>query len=121
MVKETVLEVIRNYLQAVNEAGLQTERAILYGSWARDEAREESDIDLIVISPEFDKRYDSTLIDLLWKLTALVPQAWRIEPIACGEREWLEDDSRAIIEIARREGEVIMLKPEAAYRERDFD
>jgi len=42
-----------------------------------------------------------------------IPEAWRIEPIACGEREWLEDDSRAIIEIARREGEVITLEPEA--------
>jgi len=31
----------------------------------------------------------------------------RIEPIACGEREWDADTSRPILEIARREGMVI--------------
>jgi hypothetical protein len=31
----------------------------------------------------------------------------RIEPIACGERQWVEDDASAIIEIARREGQRI--------------
>ena len=33
----------------------------------------------------------------------------RIEPIPVGERQFLTDDSRAIIEIARREGQVIPL------------
>lgn len=112
MVKETVLEIIQNYLHAVRQAGIQVSQAVLYGSWARDEAHPESDIDLIVIAPEFDDLQDRDLVNLLWELTALVPEAWPIEPIACGEREWLEDDSRAIIEIARREGEVITLAPE---------
>ncbi len=113
MVKETILEIIQNYLQAVRQAGIQVGQVVLYGSWVRDEARSESDIYLIVIAPEFDDLHDRDLINRLWELTATVPEAWRIEPIACGEREWLEDDSRAIIEIARREGEVITLEPEA--------
>ena len=112
MVKESILEIIQNYLRAIHLAGIQVRRAVLYGSWARGEARPESDIDLIVIAPEFDNLQDRELIDRLWELTAFVPEAWRIEPIACGEREWVEDDSRAIIEIARREGEVITLEPE---------
>ena len=112
MVKESILEIIQNYLQAIRQAGIQASQAVLYGSWARGEARSESDIDLIVIAPEFDSLQDRDLIDRLWELTAFVPEAWRIEPIACGEREWLEDDSRAIIEIARREGEMITLEPE---------
>jgi hypothetical protein len=28
----------------------------------------------------------------------------RVEPIACGERRWLEDRESPIVEIARREG-----------------
>ena len=44
-------------------------------------------------------------MDNLWILTARTD--CRIEPIPCGEREWVEDDSRAIIEIARREGVII--------------
>ena len=42
---------------------------------------------------------------LLWQLT--VDTDSRVEPIPVGEREWLEDDSRAIVEIARREGQVV--------------
>jgi hypothetical protein len=30
-----------------------------------------------------------------------------IQPIPCGEKQWVEDDSSAVIEIARREGERI--------------
>ena len=114
MVKEAVLEIIRNYMQAVNQAGIRASRAVLFGSWARGEAHEESDIDLVVIAPEFDGEWERELLNQLWELTAFVPDAWRIEPIACGEREWLEDDERAILEIARREGEMITLEPEIA-------
>jgi predicted nucleotidyltransferase len=114
VVKETVLEIVHNYLQAVNQAGIGARRAVLFGSWARGEAHEESDIDLVVIAPEFDGEWDRDLLDQLWELTAFVPDAWRIEPIACGEREWLEDTERLILEYARREGEVIVFEPEIA-------
>jgi uncharacterized protein len=114
MVKQTVLDIVREYLQAVNQAGIRAERAVLYGSWARDEAGPDSDIDLVVLAPDFDERQDRELVGRLWSLRVETPEAWRIEPIPCGEREWLEDDSRAIIEIARREGEIITLSPEAA-------
>ena len=112
MVDQTILKIIRDYLHVINQAGIRASRAVLFGSWARGEAKAESDIDLIVIAPEFDNLQDRELIDRLWELRVDIPEAWRIEPIACGEREWLEDDSRAIIEIARREGKMISLKPE---------
>ncbi len=112
MAQQSILEVILNYLQAVNQAGIRANRAVLFGSWARNEAREDSDIDLIVIAPEFDDQRDRELTDRLWELR--VHTDWRIEPIACGERQWLEDDTSPIIEIARQEGEVIEFIPEAA-------
>jgi predicted nucleotidyltransferase len=112
MAKQTVVNIIRDYLRAVNQVGIRASRAILFGSWIRNEARADSDIDLVVIAPEFDKNRGRELIGKLWELRIETPEAWRIEPIACGEREWVEDDSRAIIEIARREGEVITLEPE---------
>jgi predicted nucleotidyltransferase len=114
MAKDPVLEIIRQYLRELDRTGIRVRQAILYGSWARGDTRLDSDIDLVVISPQFDDITDRDLIDRLWEITALVPEAWRIEPIACGERQWLEDDTSPILEIARREGEVIAFEPEAA-------
>lgn len=107
MVNSKTLNLIHTYLRHVMEAGIQVRQAVLFGSWARGEQHTDSDIDLIVIAPEFDEPYGRELIDRLWKARMAVPNAWRIEPIACGERQWVEDDSRAIIEIARREGQII--------------
>jgi len=45
-----------------------------------------------------------------WRVAARTDS--RIEPIPCGVRQWIEDQSSAIIEIARREGEVVL--PDAA-------
>ena len=112
IIKETLLDIIRNYLQVVNRAGIQAKQAILFGSWARNEAGPDSDIDLVVLAPEFDERHDRELIGRLWSLRVETPDAWRIEPIACGEREWREDTERLILEYARREGEVIVFEPE---------
>ncbi len=44
-------------------------------------------------------------INLLWRIAAQTDN--RIEPIPCGEQQWLEDDASVIIEIARREGETV--------------
>jgi predicted nucleotidyltransferase len=86
----------------VNEAGIHAARGILFGSYARGNAGELSDIDLVVIAPELDGSPDIRLIERLWELRAWTDA--RIEPIACGEREWLTDEARPILEIARREG-----------------
>jgi hypothetical protein len=50
---------------------------------------------------------DRKKIDNLWHITAQTDS--RIEPIPCGEKQWQEDDSSAIIEIARREGEIVRI------------
>ena len=67
-------------------------------------ANEYSDIDLIVIAPEFDGSREISLVKRLWHATV---KDNRIEPIPCGEKEWETDQSRPILEIARREGIVI--------------
>ena len=114
MVEQSVLEIVAKYLQVVNAAGIRVKQAVLFGSWARGDATSDSDIDLIVIAPEFDGSLERELVRRLWQLRVVIPEAWRIEPIACGERQWLEDDASAIIEIARQEGELITYEPEAA-------
>ena len=105
MVDHSIQLAIRGYLKAADEAGIHAKCAVLFGSYARGDAHEWSDIDLVVIAPELDNLTDRRLISTLWELRAVTDS--RIEPIPCGEREWEADDDRPILEIARREGIVV--------------
>lgn len=105
MVDEAIIALVRRYLAWLPKVGIHPSRAVLFGSFARGENREYSDIDLVVIAPEFDAQRDIELIETMWRATAHADS--RIEPIACGEVEWETDGRRPIIEIARREGVVI--------------
>jgi predicted nucleotidyltransferase len=102
MADPAIIAVVRGYLQAVKRAGFDVRRGVLYGSQARGDARKYSDIDLVVISREFDSTHDQDLVRKLWMLCAHTDA--RIEPVPCGEQEWITNDTRILIEIARREG-----------------
>jgi len=84
------------------EHGVHATRIILYGSFAKGRPHEWSDIDVIVVAPEFDPPYDMTVVEKLWLATGNADL--RLEPIPCGEEEWKTDSGRPIIEIARGEG-----------------
>ena len=105
MVDKAIITTVQHYLATLPKLGIQAHRAILFGSFARGDNSELSDIDIIVIAPEFDKTCEITLVKKLWQATAFADN--RIEPIPCGEREWETDQGRPILEIARREGVVI--------------
>lgn len=108
MVAQEVLKTVRSYVRAARRAGIHVEKAILFGSHARGAAREESDIDLAVIAPEFDARNRERLTRKLWALRATTDE--RIEPLAVGRVQWIEDQGSPIIEIVRREGISISLR-----------
>ncbi|MCB0240537.1 MAG: nucleotidyltransferase domain-containing protein [Anaerolineae bacterium] len=79
--------------------------AVVFGSQARDRSTSLSDIDLLVVSPKFDQNRFRQDVDLLWRVAARTDS--RIEPIAVGVQQFEEDDSSAIVEIARREGQKV--------------
>ena len=112
MVDQSIVTVVRDYLQALRDYGLEVRFGVVFGSWSRGKANEWSDIDLLVVSPRFDSLRSRQDVNLLWHLAARSDS--RIEPIPCGERQWLEDHSSAIVEIARREGEPINLPDQAS-------
>ena len=102
MAEQGIVEAVRNYLKVLPHYGVHAQRAILFGSYAVGGAQEWSDIDVVVLAPEFDAPYTVETVKRLWRATVKADN--RIEPIACGVREWETDDSRPILEIARREG-----------------
>jgi len=103
MVERAIEKSVRKYLAAVRECGIHAKRAVLYGSQARGTAGPDSDIDLVVIAPEFDNCSNRDLVERLWELRASTDH--RIEPIPCGEAEWDAPlTARTVIEMAHREG-----------------
>ena len=105
MVDDAIVKIVRKCLAALPGYGIHAQKAVLYGSYARGEEREESDIDILVIAPEFDETRSVDVVKKLWRATSAADN--RIEPVACGEKEWVENDSCTIIEMARREGIMI--------------
>ncbi|HDQ44447.1 MAG TPA: nucleotidyltransferase domain-containing protein [bacterium] len=107
MADPSTVKVVKSYLAKLNEQGFEVVFGVLFGSHATGHAGKWSDIDLLIVSPLFDEPYSRKDFNQLWRLAARVDS--RIEPIACGERQWEEDDRHTIIEIARREGEKISI------------
>jgi len=105
MTAQAVLSDIQRYLRTLDDQGLPVSFAVMFGSQAAGTADEWSDIDLVAISPRYDEPYTREAIDQLWIIAARV--ANRIEPIPCWERQWVEDDTSVILEVGRREGEII--------------
>jgi len=79
---------------------------MIFGSHAAGRSDRWSDIDVLVVSPRFDQPRERKDVFSLWRIAARTDN--RIEPVACGIRQWEEDDVTPIIEIARREGEKVL-------------
>lgn len=73
--------VIRDFAEALKEQGLKVDKIILFGSQARGDAREDSDIDLLVVSPDFVKMPFLKRLEVLG--TAIAKVRKPIEPLAC--------------------------------------
>jgi len=107
MVNESVLNGVRKYLRALQDQGVVVKFGVVFGSQVGGNPNIWSDIDLLVVSPKYDKQRNREDINLLWRLAARTDN--RIEPIPCGEQQWYDDDASPIIEIARRDGETVTI------------
>lgn len=107
MVEKSIVKSVQKYLQAVKQKRIPVKYGVLFGSYARGQQHEWSDIDLLVVSPRYDRKWTHKDWAKLWLVAADTDV--RIEPIPVGEKQFKEDDSSLIIEIARREGQIIPL------------
>lgn len=105
MVSPAIVKTVQDYIGQLKESGLPVSFAVLFGSYAIGTPNELSDIDLLVVSPQFDCKIERRWINHLWRIAARTDS--RIEPIPCGQNQWEEDNSSPLIGIARMEGQKI--------------
>jgi len=101
MSQKQVIELLKKYICILYNEGIPIERAFLYGSYAKDEASLESDIDVMLVSEIFEKN-DDKLIGKTWRLTTKVDS--RIEPFMVGTNRFKTDEYSPLLEIVRQEG-----------------
>jgi predicted nucleotidyltransferase len=68
-----VTKTVKNYLRLLKKEGVGVERGILFGSFAKGSAKDDSDIDLCVVAPEFGK-------DPVAETSRLKFYTWDIDP-----------------------------------------
>lgn len=101
MVQGEILNIIRQYIKNLNAGGMIIQFAYLYGSYARNEATPESDIDVLLVGDVFDTN-DDVILSKPW--LPKFRNDYRIEPIAIGTKRFETDDISPVIELAKQEG-----------------
>ena len=103
MDKKAALEVLSRFKKAIESRAVKVDKLILFGSYATGANREESDIDVVVISKDFaNKDYwerTEILSDVIYEIFE------PIEAVALTPEEW-EKGELGIVECARG-GEII--------------
>lgn len=56
MDKETIEEVKEELTKIAEDSELEIEKAIVFGSRAREDYRDKSDVDIIIVSPDFENK-----------------------------------------------------------------
>ncbi len=107
MADKKIVKSIQKYMGYLREQGIPVSYGVLFGSYARNKAHKWSDIDLLVVSPQFDEERTAEDYEQLWMYAARTDK--RIEPVPVGEKQFETDHTSMIIVIARREGQKIPL------------
>ena len=91
MGQDAVLNTVRQFKDALESHNIHVEKLILFGSHAAGMAREDSDIDLVVISPNFSGMSYWDRIDIL---SEAIHQVYApIEASAFTPEEWSSEKS----------------------------
>lgn len=101
MSQREVIDKVRQYCLLLNSSGITVEKAFLYGSWARGDGREESDIDVMIVSPVFDT-HDELMKAKAWRMTENIDL--KIEPYTVGLLRFETDNITPLLQIVKKEG-----------------
>lgn len=101
MLQKDAINIVRQYISNLRNDGVVISMAYLYGSYARNQATEQSDIDVLLVSDMFDTD-DDTILSIPW--SPKYRKDYRIEPIAIGLQKFNTTSDSLILEVVKREG-----------------
>ena len=101
MLQKDALNIARQYVSNLNRAGIEIYKAYLFGSYARNQANEGSDIDILLVSDVFDTD-DDIILSKPW--SPKYRHDYRIEPVAVGKKLFQTADNSMILEVVQQEG-----------------
>lgn len=91
MGKKDVLKILSRLRLLLEQKDIHIEQLILFGSWARGAQREESDIDVVVVSKDFKKKDYWARINIL--ADAIYQVSAPIQAVAMTPEEWESKES----------------------------
>ncbi|MFO8009076.1 MAG: nucleotidyltransferase domain-containing protein [Candidatus Brocadiia bacterium] len=103
MDKVEAVGALERFREALERLGVRVDRLVLFGSYAQGTQREGSDIDVVVVSEDFEDRSYWQRIQVLAEAIAEVFEP--IEAVAMTPGEW-EEGTSTIAQFARQ-GEVL--------------
>lgn len=101
MAQKEIITLIRDFVKRLSQEGIPVDKAFLYGSYARGEENEESDIDIMLVSEIFDGNDDQT-IGKTWRISRSVDV--RLEPYTVGRKRFLNDQYSPLLQLVKKEG-----------------
>lgn len=108
MAKREIIKIKKVLIELFDEIGINVEKIVVFGSYAKGKGGKDSDIDIIVVSREFRGKdiFDVVYLikDIHWKLVERVMKPFDI--MYYSDIEWNKGHS-LIINAAKENGEVI--------------
>ena len=101
MDRDEAIQIIKKFVKRLKKHGIKVEKVILFGSYAKGNFKEYSDIDVAIISPDFGRdRFEERI--LLSKIAAHIDR--RLEPHPVGTEELEKDDWKLLIHEIKTQG-----------------
>jgi len=98
MAKREIVEILKKYIFILRSAGINIDKAYLYGSYLSNTATDESDIDIMIVT----ENEDDYLSGKIWSLTRKVNS--KIEPYLVEKRRFINNEGSPLIDLVKRIG-----------------
>lgn len=98
MVKKKIIKIIKKYIEYLQNDGIEVEKAVIFGSYAKNNYKKESDIDVLIVSKSFGKNRVREGQELFKRIRFVDS---RIEPIPVSLKEYENSENPFIEEIKK--------------------